>query len=94
MGIIGGIWLVVTVLVIYLFISANLTAAEKIKRKHPTARIEKGLLGERIYGYLITLIMTVTPILNLLTLFILVTQYDDIVEKTISKVEDRIISEE
>ncbi len=94
MKIIEGIWLAVTVFVFCLFISVDLTAAEKIKRKHPTAKIEKSLFGEKIYGYLVALIMMAAPILNLFTLFILTTQYDDIVEKTISKVEDRIISEE
>jgi hypothetical protein len=34
------------------------------------------------------------PIFHLLALFILATQYDDIVEGTISKLENKIISEE
>ena len=94
MNIIGGIWLMTTVLALSLFISVHLTAAEKFKIRHPTARTEKSILGEKIYGYLMGFVIITTPIFHLLTLFILATQYDDIVESTISKIEDKIISEE
>ena len=94
MNIITGIWLMTAVLAFSLFISVYITAAEKFKKRHPTAKIEKSLFGEKIYGYLMICVLTTIPIINLLTLFILATQYDDIVEGTISKVENKIISEE
>jgi len=94
MNIIGGIWLMTTVLAFSLFVSVHLTAKEKFQKRHPTAKIEKSLIGEKIYGCLMVFVLTTIPIINLLTLFTLATQYDDIVEGTISKVENKIISEE
>lgn len=94
MKIIEGIWIIVTVLVLFLFVSVYLTSTEKFKKRHPTAKTEKDLLGEKIYGYLMIFVLTAIPIINLLTLFILSTQYDDIVERTISIAENKIISEE
>ena len=94
MNIIGGIWIIITVLSLSLLISADLTAGEKFKRKHPTAKVTKSLFGEKIYGYVTGFVILTIPIFHLLTLFILATQYDDIVESTISKVEEKIISEE
>ena len=94
MNIVGGIWLITTVLCFSLFISTYLTAEEKFRKRHPTARMEKSLFGEKIYGYLMAFVLTTTPIVNFLTLFTLANQYDDIVESTISKIEEKIISEE
>lgn len=94
MNIIGGIWLMTTVLVFSLFTSVFLTAKEKFKTRHPTAKIEKSLFGEKIYGYVMVFVITTIPIFHLLALFILATQSDDIVEETISKLENKIISEE
>ena len=94
MNIVGGIWLITTVLCFSLFISTGLTAKEKFRKKHPTARITKSLFGEKIYGYVMTFVITTMPFFHLLALFILATQYDDIVESTISKLEEKIISEE
>ena len=94
MNIIGGIWLITTVLALSLLISAFLTATEKFKKKHPTAKTMKSLFGEKIYGYLMAFVIITIPIFHLLTLFILATQYDDIVETTIFKIENKIISEE
>lgn len=94
MNIIGGIWLMTTVLAFFLFASVYFTAMEKFKKKHPTAKIEKSLFGEKLYGYVMVFVITTIPIFHLLALFILATQYDDIVEETISKLENKIISEE
>jgi len=94
MNIIGGMWLATTALAFSLFISVYFTAMEKFKKRHPTAKIEKSLFGEKIYGCLMVFVLTIIPIFNLLTLFTLATQYDDIVESTVSKLENKIISEE
>ena len=94
MNIIGGMWLATTALAFSLFISVYFTAREKFKNRHPTAKIEKSLLGEKIYGYVMGFVVITIPFFHLLALFILATQYDDIVEGTISKIENKIISEE
>lgn len=94
MNIIGGIWLMTAVLAFSLFVSVSLTAREKFKKRHPTAKIEKSLFEEKIYGYVMTFVIIAIPFFHLLSLFILATQYDDIVEVTISKIENKIISEE
>jgi len=83
-----------TILVFSLFASVYFTAMEKFKKKHPTAKIEKSLFGEKLYGYVMVFVLTIIPIFNLLTLFTLATQCDDIVEGTVSKLENKIISEE
>lgn len=94
MNIIGGIWLITTVLAFFLYASVYLTTMEKFKKRHLTAKIEKSLFGEKIYGYVTTFVIITIPIFHLLTLFILATRYDDIIEGTISKIENKIISEE
>ena len=94
MNIISWIWIITTVLAFTLLDATSFTVKEKFRKRHPTARIEKSLFGEKIYGYLMAFVIITIPVFHFLTLFILATQYDDIVETTISKIEDRIISEE
>ena len=87
-------WRLISCIVIGLFCSVVLTAKQVFYTKHPNAKLKPTSPGEKLYALLTTLVLCICPILHLLTGFVLLFQYDDVISSTIGKIEAKIIEDD
>lgn len=84
--------LIITCVALGLFYATSLTAHEKFKAKHPTAKISVSV-GEKMRGIIMAIILCACPILHLLVIGVLIFSGEEIIDRTIEKLEDEIIEE-
>ena len=84
--------LIITCVAMGLFYATSLTAHEKFKAKHPTAKISVSV-GEKMRGIIMAIILCACPILHLLVIGVLIFSGEEIIDRTIEKLEDEIIEE-
>lgn len=84
--------LIITCVALCLFYATSLTVHEKFRAKHPTAKISVSI-GEKIRGIIMALILCACPILHLLVIAVLIIYGDDIIDRTLEQLEDKIIEE-
>ena len=84
--------LIITCVALGLFYATSLTAHEKFKVKHPTAKISVSV-GEKMRGIIMAIILCACPILHLLVIGVLIFSGEEIIDRTIEQLEDEIIEE-
>lgn len=84
--------LIITCVALGLFYATSLTAHEKFKAKHPTAKIST-TIGEKMRGIIMTIVLCACPILHLLVIGVLIFNGEEIIDRTIEQLENRIIEE-
>ena len=84
--------LIITCVALGLFYATSLTAHEKFKAKHPTAKISVSV-GEKMRGIIMAIILCACPILHLLVIGVLIFSGEEIIDRTIEKLEDEILEE-
>ena len=87
-------WRLTSCIVVGLFCSVVLTAKKIFYAKHPNAKLAPTPPGEKLYGLLATLALCACPILHLLTGFVLLFQYDEVIGSAIRKIEEKIIKDD
>jgi hypothetical protein len=70
-----------------------LSIIKHVKEKHPNAKYKKTLPIERIQGLMTIIALCVCPIFHLFTITILLFISQDIIDETIWRIEENIISE-
>ena len=84
--------LIITCVALGLFYATSLTAHEKFKAKHPTAKISV-TVGEKMRGIIMAIILCACPILHLLVIGVLIFSGEEIIDRTVEKLEDEILEE-
>lgn len=84
--------LIITCVALGLFYATSLTAHEKFKAKHPTAKTSVSV-GEKMRGIIMAIILCACPILHLLVIGVLLFSGEEIIDRTVEQLEDEIIEE-
>ena len=85
------IWLIVTIIVFGLFCVLILDGARKYKEKHPKCKLKKSTPGDVIIAFLRVILVCIFPALNFIMMFILIFDYEKIMDMVMKALEENTI---
>ena len=88
------VWRLAACIIIGLYCSVVLIAKQTFYAKHPNAKLASSSIGEKLYALLTTLVLCACPILHLLTGFVLLFRYDEIISTAVEKIEEKIVKDD
>lgn len=82
------IWLIVTIIVLGLFFVLILDGARKYKKKYPNCKFKKATPGDIIIAFLRIILISIFPAFNFIMMFILIFEYEKIMDMVMKALED------
>lgn len=85
------IWLIVTIIVLGLFFILIFDGMRKYRMKHPNCKPKKATPGDLIVAFLRIIFISILPALNFIMMFILIFEYEKIMDMVMKRLEENTI---
>ena len=93
MNIIIRIWLLITCFALGLFYANSLLVKQALREKYPNAVFKKFSLLGFLKTFIESVLMCACPIIHLLVIYVSISNYEDILNRVLRRVEDDINKE-